>query len=168
MISAGRHIALLASVALLASPGFAAGDNPEAALDAWTKDASTIFSKVCLASAPEFTTLKTRALAAGFEETNGRLLFKPAAEVSLRNTGEICACAMTMGAPEPARLMIAVVDRLEADHPGAFRPAEIDGVDYSTLFEKGGKTLRVSLDFQEFKGTTFLAGFVIAEGACPE
>ncbi|MFK7938966.1 MAG: hypothetical protein AB8B82_06275 [Roseovarius sp.] len=145
-------------------------DEANAMLDAWNENGARIFSDVCMASAPGFATLKDRALKAGFKDVNGRLLHDtPAAEVSLYDNDYTCGCRMIMGAPEFPNLLVGIVDQLEADYPDASRDDPTPGgKGYSAIFNREGADVRLVLNPETFKETQMLAGFVLAEGACPQ
>lgn len=138
-------------------------------LDAWIENGARIFSQVCMASAPEFISMKDRAIKSGFKDVQGRLLHDtPAAQVDLYNKNNRCGCRMIIGAPEFPNLLVGIVDQLEADYPGASRPdPSKGGKGYSAIFNRNGTDVQLVLNPETFKGSQMLAGFVIAEGACP-
>ena len=154
------------SVALCAGVAVAA---PAAAEDLfyWNETRASLFSDVCMASAPNFGNLAALAEDVGFALVNGELHYPPEVVVSLVGDGTYCACYMTMGAPDPGGMILSVVDRVTTDYPETTPP--IDGgnpADFGT-FDRGGTEVRLVLNPHEYDGLTFLAGLVVAPGSCP-
>jgi hypothetical protein len=155
----GALVALTCGIAL---PAFARDDAK------WIIERAELFSQVCLAAAPTFSSFDTEARNAGFKQTNDGLLYEPEVFVSLVPKAETCSCYMTVGAPNQTAMVQAMFSQMLSDFPDTWQPKSKTGPVNDTTFRRDGVDVRVVLKPAEIDGNTWVAASVIAPGACPK
>ncbi len=160
-----RHTVSLGASALLSAMATVVSAD---ALETFVEDRTRLFSEVCMASAPAFEALESTALAAGFEKSEGRLKFNEVL-VSLKPSpdGTLCACQMTMLAPDFPLLLVTMVERLRADYPEWRHDDSLGGKGYSAYFTREGEDVVLELSPEKFEDHDMLVGWVVARRTCP-
>lgn len=134
----------------------------------WNKARAKLFSQVCMKAAPDFGAFARLAAKAGFQQTGDDLLYQPEVVISLQQDQGACTCMMTAGAPEPASLVVAMFERMQADFPGAWIPKSQSGSVNNTVFKRGGVDVAVRLMPAEVDGQPWILATATTPGACPK
>jgi len=163
-----RYLAALTVVCAWVGPSLAQGSAPGFDAEAHVAMRSELFASLCMASAPLFETLEERARAAGFEDRDGRLQWAEVL-VNLKPNGDhsLCACQMTMYAPDFPLLLVSMVDRLRADYPDWRHDDTLGGKGYSAFYTREGEEVVLELSPEKFQEHDMLVGWVVARRACP-
>ena len=136
-------------------------------VDAWNSERAELFSAVCMASAPSFAEMETRAIAAGFSQTADGLNYPPEVYVSLREGDQVCRCFMTVGAPDPDSMIIALFERMIEEYGDALQHDGQGGTANDTVFLIEETPVRVVFAPREIEEQTWFMNMAVREGACP-
>ncbi len=132
----------------------------------WRAQRAEVFSTVCMAAAPDFSSFDTLAEKAGLERIDAGWHLPPEAVVRLVPHDGFCSCFVTSGAPDQAAMVDTIHARLMADWADSFT-GKADGLASVSPFQRGGIEAVSILEPKKLDGQNWLAARVSVFGDCP-
>jgi hypothetical protein len=159
------RFALMSALMAAGTAGAATGQ-PVLGGPEWLAARAAVFSDVCMASAPGFADLETRAEAAGLERIQSGWALPQEATVTLIAHDGFCSCFLTVGAPDQDAMIDAIHARLMADWGDSYTGPP-DGLKSVAPFQRAGIEAVSILERRSIDGHPWLAARVSVFGACP-
>ncbi|SNS26727.1 hypothetical protein [Antarctobacter heliothermus] len=152
----------LCALALAAGGGIA----QEPGSEAWNAQRATLFSQVCMASAPDYDDIDDRAKAAGMARQDGVWVAEPEIVINLIEHDGFCDCIMSVSAPDQRAMIDKVFAQLMADFGAEFTGAP-DGLASVAPFQRDGIEVVSILEPRSYEDGKWLSARTAVFGKCP-